>query len=139
MIDICSAVARDLRLPSISQVRLVHRSQATLGFTQHEPKSAVFEVGLIDDERFPEFERRLDAAFRKAAGIRYTLHWSKNSGIDPDKLAYMYGEERIASWKAARRAVFGDDPALDAVLRDRRDGARRPGLSGCITAPARAV
>jgi FAD/FMN-containing dehydrogenase len=122
VIDICSAVARDLRLPSISQVRLVHRSQATLGFTQHEPKSAVFEVGLIDDERFPEFERRLDAALR-AAGIRYTMHWSKNSGIDPDRLAYMYGEERIASWKAARRAVFGDDPALmrcfetDAMLR----------------------
>ena len=31
------------------------------------------------------------------------MHWSKNSGIDPHKLEYMYGEERIASWKAARR------------------------------------
>ena len=37
-IDICSEVAREMRLPSISQVRLVHRSEATLGFTQHEPK-----------------------------------------------------------------------------------------------------
>jgi FAD/FMN-containing dehydrogenase len=110
-IDIVSAVARAMRLPSISQVRLVHRSQATLGFTQHAPKTAVFEVGLINDDRFQEFERRLDAAFRKA-GVRYTLHWSKNSGIDPDKLEYMYGAARIASWKAARRAVFGDDAAL---------------------------
>lgn len=122
VIDICSAVARELRLPSISQVRLVHGSQATLGFTQHEPKSAVFEVGLIDDERFPKFERRLDAALR-SAGIRYTMHWSKNSGIDPEKLAYMYGEQRIASWKAARRTVFGGDEALmrcfetDAMVR----------------------
>jgi FAD/FMN-containing dehydrogenase len=111
MIDILSRVARELRLPSISQVRLVHRSQATLGFTQHEPKTAVFEVGLINDGRFPRFERRMDAALRDA-GIRYTMHWSKNSGIDPQKLDYMYGSARIESWKAARRAVFGDDAAL---------------------------
>jgi FAD binding domain len=110
-IDICSEVAREMRLPSISQVRLVHRSEATLGFTQHEPKTAVFEVGLINDDTFPEFERRLDAAFRKA-GIRYTAHWSKNSGIDPQKLEYMYGAQRIASWKAARREVFAGDATL---------------------------
>jgi FAD binding domain len=111
VIDICSTVAQEMRLPSISQVRLVHPSDATLAFTQHEPKTAVFEVGLINDERFPEFERRLDTALR-AAGIRYTLHWSKNSGIDPGQLEYMYGLARIASWKAARRAVFGNDATL---------------------------
>ena len=122
VIDICSEVAREMRLPSISQVRLVHRSEATLGFTQHEPKTAVFEVGLIDDDRFPEFERRMDAALREA-GIRYTMHWSKNSGIDPQKLDYMYGAAKIASWKAARRAVFGNDATLmkmfetDAMVR----------------------
>jgi FAD/FMN-containing dehydrogenase len=126
VIDICSEVARDMRLPSISQVRLVHPSEATLGFTQHEPKTAVFEVGLIDDDGFPEFERRLDAALRDAA-IRYTLHWSKNSGIDPEKLDYMYGAARIASWKAARRAVFGDDDALMKMFET--DAMVRAGLS----------
>lgn len=110
-IDISSEVARQLRLPSISQVRLCGATRATLGFTSHEPISAVFEFGMIHDERFPEFERRLDAAFR-AAGIRYTMHWSKNSGIDPAKLEYMYGGARIARWKAARRAVFGNDASL---------------------------
>jgi FAD binding domain len=110
-IDIVSQVARDIRLPSISQVRLVRASEATLGFTQHEPRTAVFEVGQINDDKFPKFERALDEAFR-AAGIRYTMHWSKNSGIDPTKLEYMYGANRIASWKAARRTVFGGDDAL---------------------------
>lgn len=120
-IDICSQVAREMRLPSISQVRLVHRSEATLGFTQHEPKTAVFEVGLVNDDRFPEFERRMDAAFREA-GIRYTMHWSKNSGLDPQKLDYMYGA-KVAKWKAARRDVFGNDATLmqmfetDAMVR----------------------
>jgi len=110
-IDICSAVARKMRLPSISQARLVHRSEATLGFTQHEPKTAVFEIGLINNDRFVEFERRIDAAFREA-GIRYSMHWSKNSGIDPQQLDYMYGAQKIESWKAARRAVFGNDATL---------------------------
>ena len=122
MIDICSEVAQQIRLPSIGQVRLVHRSEATLGFTQLEPKTAVFEVGLVKDDQFPEFERRMDAALREA-GMRYTMHWSKNSGIDPEKLDYMYGAGKIASWKAARRAVFGNDAALmkmfetDAMVR----------------------
>jgi FAD/FMN-containing dehydrogenase len=110
-IDISSDVAREMGLPSINQVRLCRASQATLGFTQHEPIAAVFEFGMIHDDRFPEFESRLDAKFRQA-GIRYTMHWSKNSGIDPDKLDYMYGAAKIASWKAARQAVFAGDASL---------------------------
>jgi FAD/FMN-containing dehydrogenase len=114
-IDISSQVAREMRLPSINQVRLCRASQATLGFTQHEPITAVFEFGMINDDRFPEFERRLDAAFREA-GIRYSMHWSKNSGIDPGKLEYMYGAGKIASWKAARQAVFGNDASLMKIF-----------------------
>jgi hypothetical protein len=110
-IDISSQVAREMRLPSINQVRLCRASGGTLAFTQHEPIAAVFEFGMINDGQFPEFERRLDQAFRDA-GIRYTMHWSKNSGIQPDKLEYMYGAERIASWNAARQAVFGNDATL---------------------------
>src|SRR5262249_24598984 len=77
-IAIRSDVAQEMGLPSISQVRLCRASRPTLSFTQHEPITAVFEYGMINDDRFPEFERRLDAAFREA-GIRYTMHWSKNS------------------------------------------------------------
>ena len=110
-IDLSSKVSQDLRLPSIYQVRLCKASAGTLAFTQLEPITAVFEVGMIHDQRFPEYERRLDEEFRKA-GIRYTMHWSKNSGINPEKLRYMYGEEKIASWKAARRMVFNNDLGL---------------------------
>jgi FAD/FMN-containing dehydrogenase len=110
-IEISSKVAREMGLPSINQVRLCRASTATLSFTQHEPITAVFEFGMIHDERYPLFERRLDAAFREA-GISYTMHWSKSSGIDPDKLEYMYGAPKIASWKAARQKVFGGDESL---------------------------
>jgi hypothetical protein len=110
-IDISSQVAGSMRLPSISQVRLAKGSNATLSFTQHQPITAVFEFGMINDRRFAEFERKLDEAFRDA-GIRYTMHWSKNSGLNPEKLDYMYGAEKIANWKAARRRVFADDATL---------------------------
>jgi FAD/FMN-containing dehydrogenase len=125
-IDISSEVARKMRLPSVNQVRLCRASEATLGFTQHEPISAVFEFGMVHDEKFPQFERELDAAFRRA-GIRYTMHWSKNSGIDPAKLAYTYGEEKIAAWKTARRKVFAGDESLMRVFET--DALRETGLA----------
>ena len=72
-IDICSEVAREIGLPSINQVRLCRASQATLGFTQHEPITAVFEYGMINDDGFPEFERRLDRrSGRLASATRCT-------------------------------------------------------------------
>ena len=126
VIDICSQVARELRLPSISQVRLVHPSEATLGFTQHAPKTAVFELGLVTTTRSPSSSGRLDAALRKA-GTRYTMHWSKNSGIDPEQLDYMYGAAKIESWKAARRAVFGGDETLMKLFES--DAMVRAGLA----------
>jgi hypothetical protein len=110
-IDISSEVARGMRLPYINQVRLCRASAGTLAFTQHEPITAVFEFGMIKDDRVPEFERRLDEALWKA-GIRYTMHWSKNSGIRPDQLQYMYGATKVARWKAARQAVFDNDATL---------------------------
>lgn len=110
-IDIASKASQAQRLPSVYQVRVCKASTGTLAFTQHEPMAAVFEVGMIHDERFPAYERCLDEEFRRA-GIRYTLHWSKNSGIDPTKLKYMYGDAKVASWQAARRSVFGGDAKL---------------------------
>jgi hypothetical protein len=125
MIDISSQVCRKTRLPSIAQVRLTRASAGTLAFTQHEPITAVFEFGLINDSRFAQFEAEMDAALRQA-GIRYTMHWSKNSGLDPGKLDYMYGAARIARWKEARRRVFKGDDALMGMFAT--DAMARAGL-----------
>ena len=63
---------------------------------------AVFEFGLANDATFERFERTLTGELA-AAGIAYTLHWSKNSGIDPGQLDAMYGADRVGRWLAARR------------------------------------
>jgi hypothetical protein len=99
----------------MSQVRLVHASQALLSFTHLAPKTAVFEFGLTNDARFPQFEDTLTAALT-AAGVAHTYHWSKNSGITPQRLDAMYGATRVAKWRAARQQVFGNDAALMHVF-----------------------
>jgi hypothetical protein len=126
MMEISTAVIRELKLPAISQVRLVNQSKALLGFTQLGPKTAVFEFGLKTGPTFQQFENKLTAALT-AAGIRYTLHWSKNAGIDPQKLNTMYGADRIARWRAARRRVFNDNQTLMRVFEN--DHLVRAGLN----------
>ncbi|MEO6597095.1 MAG: hypothetical protein ABIP94_20310 [Planctomycetota bacterium] len=115
MIAVGSEVIRACRVPSIAQVRIVHPTRALLGFTHLAPKTAVFEFALPDDSRYAEFESKLAEALT-ANGVRYAFHWSKNSGIDPARLAAMYDGDRIARWLAARRRVFDDDVARMRVF-----------------------
>jgi FAD/FMN-containing dehydrogenase len=115
MLDVSCEVIRRLDQPAISQVRLVHPSQALLGFTYRGPKTAVFEFGLVNDKRFPQFERALTDAL-KAANVPYTFHWSKNSGLDAEAVLHMYGADRVARWRAARERVFQGDATLRRVF-----------------------
>ncbi len=115
MLDVSCEVVRRLDQPAISQVRLVHPSHALLGFTYRGPKTAVFEFGLVHDDRFPRFERALTDAL-KAANVPYTFHWSKNSGLDRESVLHMYGADRVARWRAAREQVFDGDATLRRVF-----------------------
>ena len=110
-IDISTEVARSMRLPSISQVRICRGSTGTLAFTQHQPITAVFEFGMINDGRFPKFERGLDEAFGNL-GSATRCTGRRTPGSHRHSSAYMYGAQRIASWKAARNTVLGNDQAL---------------------------
>lgn len=115
MLEVSRAVIRQMDLPAISQVRFVAPTKAMLGFTLHTPLTTVFEYGLINNSKFPEFEEKMDAAMR-AAGIPYTMHWSKNSGISAEKVRRMYGQARVDKWIAARRRVFNNDDKLMKVF-----------------------
>ena len=124
--EICSQVIRQMQLPAMSQVRIVHPSSALLGFTYLGPKTVVFEFGLAHNSKFADFEDNLTAELA-AAGIAYTFHWSKNSGIGPQRLHTMYGEARITRWREARKRVFENDTALMKVFEN--DHLVRAGLS----------
>jgi hypothetical protein len=113
--EICGEVIRDMQLAAMSQVRVVAPSQALLSFTHLGPKTVVFEFGLTHNATYPVFENNLVKRFN-AEGIRYTFHWSKNSGIDPQRLREMYGGDRIDRWRAARGRVFKNDASLMRVF-----------------------
>jgi hypothetical protein len=126
MFDISTAVIRSMKLPAMSQVRIVHPSRALLGFTYLAPKTAVFEFGLVNDARYPRFERALTDALA-SAGVPCTLHWSKNSGLDAAQITSMYGDDRVTRWRAARERLFGNDRALMTVFDN--EHLKRAGLA----------
>lgn len=115
MMEISRKVIMEMGLPAMSQVRFVAPTKATLGFTRHGPRTTVFEYGLINNPSFAQFEQKMDVAMR-AAGVRYTMHWSKNSGISAEKVRHMYGTATVDKWIAARRRVFQNDAELMKVF-----------------------
>ncbi|MEX2285108.1 MAG: FAD-binding protein [Gemmatimonadota bacterium] len=115
MMEISTGVIKQMQLPVMSQVRVVHPSQALLAFTCLGPKTVIFEFGLVNDATYAGFEDQLTRALA-AAGVRYTFHWSKNSGIDAQRLTDMYGADRVARWRAARKRVFDNDDARMKVF-----------------------
>jgi FAD/FMN-containing dehydrogenase len=115
MIDISTDVVRRMKLPAMSQVRVVKPTRALLGFTHLAPRTAIFEFGLVKDSKYRVFEDSMISAL-SAANVPFTLHWSKNSGIDPHRLMHMYGASRIQRWRQARNRVFDGDAALMRVF-----------------------
>jgi hypothetical protein len=126
VVDISGDVVVRLGVPSISQVRLVHPTESMLGFTNHKPKTAIFEFAMANNERFPEFERTLRKELSDAA-VAYTFHWSKNSGLDEAEVIRMYGAQGVNKWRAARDRVFDGNAELKEVFNSRQ--LERAGLN----------
>lgn len=111
-LDICASVLKEQSIESIGQVRFVHPSRGLLAFTRFAPKTLVFEFAMSNDASFARFENALASAL-DCSRIPYAFHWSKNSGIDPERLHKMYGASNTARWKRARLALFrGDREAM---------------------------
>lgn len=114
-IEIIKQETQAAKLPLVIQARVVEQGNAIFGFTNHFPKSVVFEFGIVNDEKYPKFEEKLISRLR-AANIRYTLHWSKNSLIDPKRLGEMYGADKIQKWKTSRFVLFQNNADLIRVF-----------------------
>jgi len=113
--DVIIQVVKKRKLPSICQARVVKSSDATLAFTHLGSHSVIYEFALVNDTKFAKFENTLVEALKKE-GISYAFHWSKNAGIDKNRLLEMYGEGRVRSWKQCRIGLFNNDKALMQVF-----------------------
>jgi hypothetical protein len=110
-IRLAQQATRESKLPLVWQARVVHPGQSVFGFTNHDPKAIVFEFGIANTGIYPKFEEKLLGMLR-AAGIRYTFHWSKNAMVNPHRLEEMYGAQRIRTWKKSRTILFDNETDL---------------------------
>lgn len=104
-IELAKEATKEVKLPLVFQARVVHPGKSMFGFTNHFPRAVVLEFGIVNTSVYPEFEERLISKMRQA-GIRYTLHWSKNALVNPKRLEEMYGQENINTWKKSRQVLF---------------------------------
>lgn len=104
-LEIARQATKESKLPLVWQARVVHPGKSLFGFTNHYPKAIVFEFGIVNTPVYPQFEEFLINKLRQA-GIRYTLHWSKNAIVNRQRLEEMYGKESISTWIRSRHALF---------------------------------
>ena len=105
VVDICLEINKTHKLAGILAMRFVKGSQATLGFTRWE-RSCVLELDGVDASINHQFVKLL-AETMEAKQIVYTLHWGKiNRILDKERIMYMFGEERIKSWKRQRSRIM---------------------------------
>lgn len=114
-INIVKQATRQKKLPLVYQTRTVSPGNAIFGFTNHFPRAIVFEFGITNDAKYPEFEELLINRL-KAANIKYTLHWSKNSLVNKARLTEMYGQAKIDTWKKSRASLFNNQTELMDVF-----------------------
>ena len=96
--------ALDTCAPALISVRLVKSTGATLGFTRHQPVTAVVDLDCPQSNR----QQRLFRAVWKeweTAGIPYTFHWGKLNDLDAAKVRRMYGSG-VDRWRDARKALL---------------------------------
>ena len=124
-IQVAKQVTRDAKLPHVWQARIVKPGKATFGFTNHSPRAVIFEFGIVNTSKYPEFEELLLSKLREA-NIHYRLHWSKNALVDPRRLDEMYGASNATIWKKSRYSLFNNRQELVDVFNN--DHLRIAGL-----------
>jgi hypothetical protein len=110
--------------PTLLALRLVKKTTATLGFTRHDPVTAVVEVDGPRSARVQDLYASLWKAF-DATGIPYTFHWGKmnNLATDPSIVRRMYGVE-VDRWLSARRFLLPTQTLRRAFSNDFTDQLR---------------
>jgi hypothetical protein len=108
VVDLCLEINKKNKLAGVLAFRFVKGGQATLGFTKWE-KSCVMEMDGVDARVNHQYVKLLAEAMVKKK-IPFTLHWGKiNRILDKEKLKYMYGEDRISSWKQQRSRIMSKE------------------------------
>jgi hypothetical protein len=102
--DIATAAVATYRAPAIVSMRFVKATAATLGFTMHEPVTAVTEIDGSHATATLAAQSMMWRGIR-AARIPNAFHWGKLNDIDAQNLRASYGE-RVDRWVRARQQII---------------------------------
>jgi hypothetical protein len=104
----CLAINKTHKLTGIIAFRFVKGTQATLGFTRWQ-NTCVLELDGVDAKINYLFLDSLVECM-ESNDIKYTFHWGKiNTILNEERLKWMYGEEKIKSWKKQRSRVMSKE------------------------------
>lgn len=109
-LDTLLEVHDDIGAPVLFALRYVRATQATLGFTYHEPRTCVLEIDGPRSGLVNQMYRRSWAALR-SLGFPLTFHWGKQHDLTERMVRAGYGESRVDAWIAARHRLL-DTAAL---------------------------
>lgn len=105
VIEHCLMLNRKNKLAGVLALRFVKGSSATLGFIKWE-NTCVLEIDGVDAHISHQFVQIL-AERLEEVNIPYTLHWGKTNNIlSRDRIAQMYGKEKIEMWKRQRSRIM---------------------------------
>jgi hypothetical protein len=112
-------VGNDRFLLGAVAMRFVPRTRALLGMNQFD-MNCFIELPSIRNEHVIAVYEAIWAQL-ESDGIRFTCHWGQLNNLTPAR-AHSYFGDHVPRWKAARRALLGDDRALQvfasAILAD---------------------
>ena len=103
--DLAISEARAANFTGLISLRYVPASRATLAFTYHAPHTCIVDLDAPNSSQTQKVYKRIWKAFN-TAGIPCTLHWGKMNAMDAAQVVRDYGQARVDSWKAVRRALL---------------------------------
>lgn len=103
-LDLAAGAVARREAPAFVSMRFVKATRATLGFTCHEPVTAILEVDGAYSNRTLAAQRDVWQALA-AEGIPHTYHWGKMHDLGAAGVRRCYGEDRVDRWIAARQEL----------------------------------
>jgi hypothetical protein len=105
VVDIAADAVRRTQAPAFVSVRFVKATRATLGFTFHQPATAIVEVDGAHSNRTLEAQRLVWRAV-ETQGIPHAFHWGKMNDLDAATVRRAFGQDRVNRWIAARQRLI---------------------------------
>lgn len=119
----CDIVRRN-KAPAFVDMRFVKATDATLGFTMHQPFTAIVEIDGAYSNGTLSAQREMWAWLMERTErneFPHTFHWGKMNDLNAESVRKCYGAGRVQQWIDARRFLVPPEmrPVFSNATSDR--------------------